>query len=1648
MQLARQTRELWTLRLSTIVVCVLFAPLVNAAENEGVVIITEIMYHPAEGGQNLEFVEIHNSSPSPVDISGWFFSNGINFTFPPMTFLDPGAYLVVCANQDAIRKRYGIENTIGNWAACGEEDVGGCALANGGEAVELCEEGGAVHTRVRYNDRGRWPAGADGAGHSLALTYEHAEQDDADKWAVSASIGGSPGSANNTDLNTMPVVINEALLLTDGEPWVELYNSSADEIDVSGLYLTDDRDELLKAALPDGSTIPGYGWLALSGAELSLDFTPEQPEDADARKFIALSLAIDPDSPRVIDAYRFEPEEKEKSEARFPDGDEDFFDRAEPTRGAGNVVQLESDIVINEILYHGWDNGKKREFVELFNRSTERTVDISGWKMTRGFNFVFPDGTSVPPQGFVVLARDPVFIRETYGLAESAVFGPDPNDPEAVASFGQLRDDGENVTLRNQDGSVVDRVRYQDGGQWPVWPDGGGSSLELIDANQDNNVASAWDSSDDADKAQVAEFSYEGPYSTREPEFHLLLLGRGISLVDDIKITLRETVFEVLETLVAADEEWRYFKGTEEPSSPRDAWRQPDFDDTNWAVGKTPIGFGEEEVAEGTELADMRENYSSFYVRKEFTLEDPENLEGLVFDVTFDDGFVAYLNGALIQAANMRAEDGTIKDAYDDLATTSREMGNVLIELEEHKELLVAGRNVIALQMHNRTLRGNDAFFGPRLIRGQFVIVESDNQLANGGFESELSVGRPTQGSWLIEGNHHNSGRTTTDPISGAASLKVVATGRGDNKVNRLEATLPALKLRNIYGISLKGKWVVGAPTILTHGHNLASPSFDYPSSHSLPVPENLGTPGSVNSVTQRQVKHTGAANAGPVIDKLDQFPVLPTSKDSVEVSVRIQDSDGIESASLFYWLEDRLGKPGPEQTHEIPLESSGRSNRYRGTLPPQQNRTRVVYYIEARDTSGRVGRFPADKLSRTHPTVLDPEATTQNDSSFIVYRHDVPIESKTSYRVWTTRANDAYLQRRKVHSNDMVEATFIFNDRDLYHSSGVRFSGSAWARGLNRGSYRIRMPKDRPLHGTIKKFNLENHQGGTGGPDGRERLSNYLIQHNQGAISVPYSYGWLVQYQYNDARTGESAGLREHVAPPNTQFIQRWYRNDSSGAFFEMDDRFEFNDEGVRANSVDGKLLYPPFGPRSDGGNKEHYRWSWNSRMDERLDDFSQLTAFAKVLDPLVTRDPEYDELIFDVMNVEEFCRIWAIRNNTDDWDQWGTNRGKNCYIYRPAIDGRWVLFAWDMELSFDNFNSFTPPPINRDYTVTAFQEIKRFFNRPRIRRLYYGILKDMMDHQFNSAFLRPYVTRLNAAGVRKTEGARRNGFVDRRAALLKRSLRSATGPTVTLRISTGDGNSFVTNQPTTAIEGIAPVEMRFVVFSVNGQEAEPAIFSSQNALRWDTPTITLKPGANTVEFFGFSNTGDLLQSVSTTVTFSETPPVIDEIDPPEAAPGDRVRVRGSGLDTGVTVFFGAESAVDISYTSPPTGLEVTVPDIAFGPVDVTVVAGELTSDSSSFVVTPPEVKIFVRGDVDSNHRVSIADAVLVLQFLFKSKELECEDAADADDNGRVQLGDAIRILDYLFLRGAPIAAPFPDPSEDPTDDEVSCENGLTLPQ
>ena len=146
---------------------------------------------------------------------------------------------------------------------------------------------------------------------------------------------------------------------------------------------------------------------------------------------------------------------------------------------------------------------------------------------------------------------------------------------------------------------------------------------------------------------------------------------------------------------------WQYLKGTAEASAPVDAWRLTGFDDSSWNTGSTPIRYGD--GVGGTILDDMRGNYTSVFMRRSFNVPDLAQVARLNLNVDWDDGYLLWINGVLVDSRNPPDSQ-----AHDDTAGGSHESGSYqTFALPDPQDYLRVGVNTIAIQVFNVTITRN-----------------------------------------------------------------------------------------------------------------------------------------------------------------------------------------------------------------------------------------------------------------------------------------------------------------------------------------------------------------------------------------------------------------------------------------------------------------------------------------------------------------------------------------------------------------------------------------------------------------------------------------------------------------------------------------------------------------------------------------------------------------------------------------------------------------------------------------------------------------------------------------------------------------------------------------------------------------------------
>ncbi|MEZ5324134.1 MAG: lamin tail domain-containing protein [Verrucomicrobiales bacterium] len=162
------------------------------------------------------------------------------------------------------------------------------------------------------------------------------------------------------------------------------------------------------------------------------------------------------------------------------------------------------------------------------------------------------------------------------------------------------------------------------------------------------------------------------------------------------------------------------------PSGPTvdDQWYLKDFDHSDWQSGA--LGFGFETL--GQDFADIittnirpsdtAAESTSIYLRIPFTITEPEAIAYWALRMKYDDGFVAYINGTEIARANMAPGAPSWNTPASSSHADSKAIVYEEFTLNAFADLLVAGENVLAIQVANTSAGGSDLLVAAELVSG------------------------------------------------------------------------------------------------------------------------------------------------------------------------------------------------------------------------------------------------------------------------------------------------------------------------------------------------------------------------------------------------------------------------------------------------------------------------------------------------------------------------------------------------------------------------------------------------------------------------------------------------------------------------------------------------------------------------------------------------------------------------------------------------------------------------------------------------------------------------------------------------------------------------------------------------------------------
>lgn len=172
--------------------------------------------------------------------------------------------------------------------------------------------------------------------------------------------------------------------------------------------------------------------------------------------------------------------------------------------------------------------------------------------------------------------------------------------------------------------------------------------------------------------------------------------------------------------LVPVGATWRFRIVAENSPAPPLDWFERDFDDSEWASGASGFSaYTSEPSIEATYLG--RTSLTSACFRAQFAVPDPAEVNWLVLRADYVSGFVAYLNGREIARRGVEGDP----PPWDAVATYHARQATEELDVSAYRDALVAGTNVLAIQLHGSSMPATGLVLVPELCanftRGPFI---------------------------------------------------------------------------------------------------------------------------------------------------------------------------------------------------------------------------------------------------------------------------------------------------------------------------------------------------------------------------------------------------------------------------------------------------------------------------------------------------------------------------------------------------------------------------------------------------------------------------------------------------------------------------------------------------------------------------------------------------------------------------------------------------------------------------------------------------------------------------------------------------------------------------------------------------------------
>jgi hypothetical protein len=1017
-----------------------------------------------------------------------------------------------------------------------------------------------------------------------------------------------------------------------------------------------------------------------------------------------------------------------------------------------------NNVTINEFLAH--TDLPQVDFIELYNHGTQ-TVDISGCVLTDDVvtnRFVMPPGSTLAAGGHAVFYQ--TNIGFSLSMSGDDIYLVDTNEHRVIDSV-----------------RFPAQARHVSSGRYPD----GNDEIRVLSAQTPGSTNSGLMERD----VVINEIMYH-PISGSDADEYIELYNNGTQAVnvghwrftDGIDFTIPPgTVIETGGYLVVAKDMDNLLA----------KYPQLNVNNTLGNVGGQLSDSGERVVLSRPD--DLALPFQDFVV---------------VDEVTYSDGWGDWADGdgsslELVDprtdnrlGMNWASSDETEKadwvevDFTDVVSDGDTEEFDILFVLANQRaEFLV-----------------DDIFFGSE--------SNETNLVTNPGFDVNADgwsfSGNHWLSAWESEGGYGDDGGVLRVHSLGQGNVRSMATAR-TKQFDRAETTLSTEPVENDrYRTRAQVRWQAGWPYL-----RLSLGWYWHEALVELQVPQDLGSPGEPNS--------THVPNAPPAIWNITHSPILPVADETVRVTCRTADPDGIDTVFLDY------RNTSSDTYADTVMRDDG--------LPPDEVASDGVYTAEFPGYSSGVisgFRVVATDGAISPATRYAPGQDSSRDA-LVRFGESQPYGAFIDYSLWVSPENEALWESWETRANGEVSTTVIYNGWRAIYDSTIRWRGNGRSfSDIKSASYSVTLPKVEPIIGKDEvKIDIPSRNGSNG-----TFLQEYHAYWIARQIGHPAAQVRLMRVHVNGSNL-----LRQDLQIPTREFCSYWY-DDSAPHIFEH-----------RAEHILQHFTKAPTGAT----NMAKYRHGLQKKRTNRPNAwYERFPLIGKtLLEPdLDVRDARLRALVHPF----GFCAYSAVNRVAGNGDVYGLNNAHNGSAYAsPQRRLRWHLV--DMDPSFQSTPGLYPS-----------QEIGEIVDRPYFVRAYRRILKALaegpLQPEHTDKSLDDWYNALIEEGYSPTAPTAIKDHCAQRIITIEADL---AGHLVPFEVTTAGGGDLVTEDRIITLDGTASFNVER--FSIDGKDL-PVTHPTPDT--WQA-TFGIAAGTNHITLQGWGTDGTVVTADTITVTSTALP-------------------------------------------------------------------------------------------------------------------------------------------------------------------------------